>query len=510
MALAVACSPRVAPVSVDDGRLERRGDGRRPVILVPGVTGSQLRDAGGRTLFGTARPFFLPRDGGYRLARSLTEPEPPLEAFDVIREVRVPGLFRKPIYQPILDLLQGAGYRAGDIDAPEAGATLYRFAYDWRQDNVDTARRLSERVAAVRRAAGDRRVDLVCQSNGAHVCRWAARFAGADLETAAEGAARPLAGLGRVVLVGASNGGSLRILREMNRGRRYVPVAGRRFLPEIFFTMPSLFVDLPWSGVDLFVDAGGRPLEVDLWDPAAWERYGWSIFSPAAASRADRAPTIFGRHGDRRRVLAEQLARARRFQQLLESAASPPAAAAYHLVENASRPTPARAVLVERDGRWHTHFTGDRWLRRRPALERLAAAAGDGHSTISSQRRLAPVELALLAPPRRVTGGHFEMLLEAETRRYLLETLSTPLQSDGPSTASTPPSQKRASHSASRSGASSIGRWPIPSRVTKAPCGMAQTARRAPSAAISVSSLPHTPSVGTVSDASRIPPCGSS
>ncbi len=459
LGLLAGCALAEPPAAEDRPPL---GSGtRRPVVLVPGVTGSMLRTPGGEVAFGGTRQFFLPRDGGHRLTRPLDSSlAAPFVAFDLIREIRIPLLLRKPIYQPIVDLLVDAGYRQGNIAHPSADASLYLFAYDWRQDNVESAALLSASLAAIRAATRNSRVDLVCQSNGAHVCRWAARFGALDLAAAEQGAQTPGAGIGRLILVGASNGGSLRILREMNRGRRYVPLIGRRFQPEIFFTFPSLFADLPSSSSadGLFLDVEGKVLDVALYDPESWQRFGWSIFARPAASRADRARPLFGTFDARRRFLATQLERATRFQALLAGESGDPDVVAYHLVENDGEPTPRRAVLVP-DGRgWKTIFTGDRWLASRPRLAERTSSPGDGHSVLGSQRHLSAVETPRLAPPRRVTGGHFEMLLEPETQEYLREVLIAPLYPRLESKAKSPPSRKRNISTDSASGLSSIGR----------------------------------------------------
>ena len=400
----------------------------RPVVLVPGITGSALRTPERRVAFGTARQLFLPRDGGYLLTRALDGSSPAFDAFDLLREIDL-GIYRKPIYQPLIDLLGAVGYPLGDPERPTASPQLYPFAYDWRQDNLDNAARLAVTLRRIADASGGR-VDLICQSNGAHLCRWAARYGELGLEKAesvekgAEIAVhRPP--LGRLVLVGTSNGGSLRILQEMNRGRRYLPLVGRRFLPETFFTFPSLYLDLPFDSTDLFVDAGGERLDIELHDAASWERYGWSIFAPESSARADRHSALFGTREERRSYLERQLERSRRAQTLLGTGVSPPDAVSYHLIENGSAPTSRRAMVERRGARWRTLFAGDRGVTA--AARRRLTEAGDGHSVLASQRHLTPAEAAVLAPPKAVGGGHFEMLQEAETERYLLDVLALPL-----------------------------------------------------------------------------------
>jgi hypothetical protein len=361
-----------------------------PVVFVPGVTGVVLRDSKtGEVVWGEGRNLLGPDDGGSRLALGPhLGPDTALEPAGPIDEIRVFGI-QKPIYGPLRELLIRAGY--------VPGKTLFFFGYDWRRDLTESAGRLRQQLEEMRREQGRERleVDLVCQSSGAHLCRYLAKY---DLP--------PNFAIRRLVLVGASNGGSLRILRELDRGRRYVPLVGRFMRPEVLFTFPSLFQDLPIYRRDLFLDEKGRPLDVDLWDPESWRRYGWSVQ---------------GKDVELRRVLSD----ARRFQELLRADSPRFGNTRIYVVGSTDQPTPDRAVLV-RDGKeWKTFFTGDAWLRRRPTLEALATAEGDEHATVASQDWLSPQEKAALAlPPHRVKGGHFEALLTVEAGRFLLEALS--------------------------------------------------------------------------------------
>lgn len=403
----------------------------RPLVLVPGVTGSRLCDeATGEVAFGRGVTFLLPRDGGYRIAPRLDDGDG-LEPCGVIREVRLAWV-RKPVYQPVVDAAARLGYRLGDLERPRPEDTLYLFAYDWRRDNVSGARRLAEQLEGVRRVRGQDRlaVDLLCQSNGAHLCRWFAKYRDLDPEAAANGPG-PATRLevGKLILVGASNGGALRILREMNRGRRYVQWIGRAFRPEIFFPMRTLYEDLPHDDRDLFVDSQGRALEVDLYDAASWERYGWSIFDAQAARRVARRDTEgrFGTATQRSAFLREVLAATRRFQRLLAADGPAWGGATIYLLENGTSPTPRRALLQDDgDGRPRTLFA-DELAAGQAALRDRLLAPGDGHATLASQHRLADQELAALQPPRRIEGAHFESILEPDTLETLVQVLAEPL-----------------------------------------------------------------------------------
>jgi hypothetical protein len=430
---------------------------RALVVLVPGVTGSMLRDGHGRVVWGYGRNLIAPRDGGRRLALPLVEGSAHgrLEPFALLGSVRLLGL-SKPVYGPLVRWLEEAGYRrAVDHRARRDGASaadsLLLFPWDWRQSHVAAAGRLAEALEAARRARGDAvlPVALVCQSSGAHVCRWFAKYGGATLEQVETGraAAPSTVAVRALVLVGCSNGGSLRILRELDRGRRYVPAIGRTMLPETLFTFPSLYEDLPAYRSDLFVDERGRALDVDLYDATAWRRFGWSAFSVAASRRLSRpdAGRIFATGDARLEYLRSVLDRARRFQRALAADTGWPSAPRYHLIQGRSDPaTPERAVIAGAVAAERTLtggaaaspgaaapqatrllFAGDHAVDSDPRLRGLTAALGDGHATVESQHWLAPEEARALAGPAvSVPGEHFELILSREARAALLAALA--------------------------------------------------------------------------------------
>jgi hypothetical protein len=394
------------------------------VVVVPGLTGSMLRERESqRVVWGLGSNLVRPHDGGYEMARPIflrSFDESRLEAFEVVREIRLGGLFRKKIYGPVVARLEESGLELASIEAPTAGASLYLFPWDWRLDHVHAAGTLAERLDAIRVARGQEvlRVALICQSNGGLLCRYFAKYGSASLEVAESGEATLADGIDveSIVLVGTANGGSLRNLRELDRGRDYVALIGRKWEPESLFTMPGLFQDLPSYRSDLFVDQKGRPLEVDIFDPESWVRYGWSVFSPRARKRLSRRGEheLFGDAQDRRSFLAWALDRARRLHDVLgrdTGWSDPPR---YFLIQNDASETPSRAVLVDRgDAGWRTLFADDGDVRRDEELRRLTVAPGDGHATVESQLSLSPEERdALAGDPLYVRGGHFDLILD--------------------------------------------------------------------------------------------------
>jgi hypothetical protein len=401
------------------------------VVFVPGVTGVILQDsATGEVAWGTGRNLVRPKDDGYSLALPTVHADPGLPDLVPVAPIEEIALFgiHKPIYGPIRDLLTGAGYVQGNLGSPHPGESLFFFNYDWRRDLTEGAGILRRQLEELRRMQGKDRleVDLICQSSGAHLCRYLAKYGGVPLAEAEAGRLPPTLSVRRLILVGSSNGGSLRILREIHRGRRYLPLIGRWMRPEVTFTFPSLFQDLPVYRRDLFLDEHGRPLDIDLFDPASWHRYGWSVFGKATARRLreNGFPRFLGDEADRDAWLRRSLAEAKRFQDLLHADASGFGDTRVYVVGSADQPTPDRAVLVRKGEEWRMLFTGDRALRREPALHALATAAGDEHAALASQDWLSPQErAALVRPPRRVHGGHFEALLTIEVQQFLLEAL---------------------------------------------------------------------------------------
>ena len=212
-----------------------------------------------------------------------------------------------------------------------------------------------------------------------------------------------------------------------------MPWIGRRWTQEAIFSIRSVFEELPVYSRDLFVAASGESLAVDLFDPASWRRYGWSIFSPRVARRIERSgrEDLFADSEARAAYLARALDRARRFHVQLRRDVDGFGGTRYYMIQNVDADTPARALLERRGDRWRTRFPEDRYLRRRPALRDRLLQPGDGHATVASQMWLAPQELAALAAePARVAGDHFELILAPAAQRWLLAYLT-----DGPAPA---------------------------------------------------------------------------
>jgi hypothetical protein len=406
-----SCHSRdVAPdVGTLYNRAARHHDvGRNPVIVIPGILGSRLVDgASGRVVWGAfAGDFADPGDGeGARLFALPMREGAPLR--DLVDDVRPDGVLDRlkvnwlglPLelkaYANILATLGVGGYRdeelglSGAIDYGEDHFTCFQFPYDWRRDNVENARRLHAYVEEKRAYAAremekrfgvkdpEVRFDIVAHSMGGLITRYFLLYGDADLPD--EGPIPPptwegARHVGRVVLVGTPNAGSVKSLVQLVDGVRFGPLLPT-YDPAVVGNLPSVYQLLPRSRHRAVVDESdpARPIG-DLFDPALWERVGWGL----AAEEQDPVlrkllPDVPDRESRRRIALdhlRKCLKRAERFAAALDAPAEPPAGLSLALYAGDAVPTPAVAAVDRRDGsvRIVEEAAGDGTVLRSSAL----------------------------------------------------------------------------------------------------------------------------------------------
>ena len=407
-----------------DALPSRAVDARTVVVLVPGTTGTALIEAdGGRILWGDGRSLMRPRDHGYVLALPLDgEVEPSVVPGDALDRLAL-GPLAVQVYGPWKEWMAEQGCATGDVREPEAEGCFFVFPYDWRRSNVDAARALGTWLETLaQRRGGPLRVVLLAQSNGGLITRYLTKYGQATLDEAAAGTRRPLRDVSLLgyALVGTANGGSIRVLQEMNEGRRNVPLVGRSWPPEVLFTFPGLYEALPIHRRDLFVDVDGEALDVDLYDARVWVEHGWSIFgedvSRRVARRIDRRPErvrLFGDLARRQAFLQDQLDEALRLHDVLGRDPVGWSAPPWLSMQHGDRDTPERGQLLLKGSR---------------TTLRLGKAGttelGDGHATRASQEFVSPGERAALQePPLYADGTHFSVILSAEVKQRFADFL---------------------------------------------------------------------------------------
>lgn len=267
-------------------RLYDAGSGYKqpPVILIHGAFGSRLSEVktneeywpGGfwRILFSDYEDIALPINNINKSEKTLN-----LVASKVTDEV-----VGNDYYGAITRTLESVGgYIKGILGEPQTTnkRRYYQFVYDWRQDNVQTARQLDDLIEQIRRDYNDPelKVDIVAHSMGGLITRYYLRYGREDVlddndfHVNGYGFER----VNKVILLGTPNLGSVSALLEVLRGLKI----GLNEIPSyIMLTWPSTYQLFPHPIQTSMITLDGRTLERDIFDINIWRAFQWSIFNP--------------------------------------------------------------------------------------------------------------------------------------------------------------------------------------------------------------------------------------
>ena len=257
-----------------------------PVILIHGLMGATLVDSktGKQVWPGgvTALTF-----SDYR---NLIE----MPAADRNGEGLVPGeLFTNfagvDFYSALIKSLETVGRFERGVPGEKVGPQrrrYYVFLYDWRKDNVESVRQLHALIEQIRSDYQDPklRVDIIAHSNGGLIANYYLRYGPRDVLDDAtfkpwnEGHER----IRRVVMLGTPALGSVRSVERLLYGMRI----GLRTIPvEVMASLATPFEALPHPDVRPIVDRNGKPVDIDIYDPATWQARHWSVYSPEVIAR---------------------------------------------------------------------------------------------------------------------------------------------------------------------------------------------------------------------------------
>lgn len=340
---------------------------KHPVIFIPGLTGSELRNPATKERIWFSP--FKPRSGKIALTLDADplKMNDSLVATDAVRSVKV-GFVPFDIYGGFIKSLSArGGYHEEKWDAPTergADAAVYVFAYDWRKDNVSNARLLIRKIDELRRKLGrpDLKFDIVGHSMGGIVARYAAMYGDTDLPAAGQKPHPTWAGANyfdNVILIGTPNEGAMLSFSSFVNGFEYKGL--RIDLPffqdtskYMVFSIPAAYQLLPAPGAFRAFDENLKPLNVDLYDPATWKKYGWDItrdpdfvehFTAAERRVADA-------------YFANALSRAKRLHEALAAANGETKGTRFFAVGSDCKAATPDGVVIYKDraGAWRTQF----------------------------------------------------------------------------------------------------------------------------------------------------------
>ncbi|MEO8574952.1 MAG: hypothetical protein ABI481_13390, partial [Pyrinomonadaceae bacterium] len=375
--------------------------GKPPIIIIPGLTGSSLVNTktGEEVWFRAKRS----KDDDIRLPISpnLSRNRDSLTVTDIIRKIEFFKVLPEiEIYERLINALETrGGYREAKWNTAtrkDSQDTFFVFAYDWRLDNVENAQLLIRKIETLKRRLGqpNLKFNVVAHSMGGLLARYAAMYGAADLPA---GVPQPTwAGakhFDKVFLLGTPNEGSVSALDALLNGFSYI--GGGLNLPFIqdisrfdAFTIPAIYQLLPHDGALLSYDENLKPVTIDLYNPAEWEKYGWGIWQDASFAKKFNA----SEQRNARPFFSAVLARAKRFQAALDASSSAKTSVSFYLFGGDCKPTPAGMLLYrdEKKNRWETRFKANGFTRangekvKDSEIEPLLLSVGDSVVTKSS------------------------------------------------------------------------------------------------------------------------------
>jgi len=339
------------------------GVDRNPIIVMPGVLGSKLKDTtSGKMIWGAfgggyadpsvaeqARLIALPMKEG----APLNDLRDKVVSNGVLDQITV-NLLALPIhvraYIDIIGTLGAGGYRdqqlalSGAVDYGTKHFTCFQFGYDWRRDNVDSVKALHQYILKKRAyvkqqykevlnqdvALKDIRFDIAAHSMAGLIVRYYLRYGPVDLPK--DGSLPVLTWEGkkyvdRVVLIGTPNAGSLESFNTLVNGADFLA-----FFPKyeaaILNTMPGLFQLLPRTRHRGIVEERNRENAVDIFDVNVWAKYRWGMLHPDQTEILRTLLPEVSSDAERYRIAREHikksLKRADHFNRALDAPATPP------------------------------------------------------------------------------------------------------------------------------------------------------------------------------------------
>jgi hypothetical protein len=339
-----------------------------PVIVIPGILGSKLRDGEtGQLVWGAfdggeADP--ETPEGARLIALPMKESIPVSDLTDSVHSdgaldrVKV-KLFGLPLqlnaYINILSTLGAGGYldqslasnKLNEIDYGDDHFTCFQFDYDWRLDNIENAKRLKKFIEEKREyilgeyqkrgiKKDDVKFDIVAHSMGGLLTRYFLMYGDEDLPEDGSKPEVTWAGaeyVEKVIIVGTPNAGAIGAVETLVMGRDIGPFLPK-YEPAIIGTFPSLYQQLPRTRHGVVADENG--VRLDLTNPEVWISLGWGLADPTQDEVLGWLLPDVSDPAKRREIaidhLKKSLKRGMEFQEAIDTPAKPPQGLKLYLI----------------------------------------------------------------------------------------------------------------------------------------------------------------------------------
>ncbi len=353
--------------------------GKRPVIIIPGVLGSELVNAKTQERVWLSLSASNDDDLSLPISPDLTKNRDNLVAKGIIQKAKISAFLPEVyVYQALIDSMQKyGGYTEGNWENPDiANGGLdkyYIFAYDWRLDNVENARLLTRKIHELKEklAQPELRFNVIAHSMGGLIARYAAMYGDADLP---ENDQTPVPNrdgakdFNKIFMFGTPNEGSMASLETLIKGFRIGGFLLDNLKSEAVFTSPAVFQLLPHRTTERFYDENLAPLDVDLYDLQTWKKFGWSAYSSKSFldkftgdKTADTKNNPFAgvSRDELDAYFTNVLRRAKNFHRALDTDSAIPPSISFYAFGSDCDDTQDGAILIKtgKNETWQTIFT---------------------------------------------------------------------------------------------------------------------------------------------------------
>lgn len=375
-----------------------QNQGKNPLIVIPGVMGSSLVNAEtGETAWVKFSESKLD-DIRLPISTNLASNKDKLVAGEIIEEVKIvkflPGL---SVYGDLIKFLdKKAGYRRVAWDKAEKDDfqdVYFTFPYDWRRDNVENAKLLTQKIEKLKAKLGkpNLKFDVLAHSMGGIISRYAAMYGTQDLQNKPNPNWYGTRHFNKIIMLGTPNEGSMLTLDTFYNGYSISTPAGRyypSFLSrEIGFTIPTLYQLLPHSNTAKFYDEDLKPIEIDIYQIDNWEKYGWSYLEDAKLTK-NMTKT---KRQQANKFLEAMLVRTKKFHESLNVKTKLPDSIQFYAFGSSCKDTLDGAIIYrdEKKDIWKTLMRSDSFKNSRGEkigdnkVKELIFASGDG--TVSTR-----------------------------------------------------------------------------------------------------------------------------